>query len=84
MVNNMFFVRIKDFEKDQAILQDDDGRLFIWPKKLLENDAKIGEKFEVEIKKINEDSYLNKTNTTESKTNNNNAKDILNEILKIQ
>ena len=45
----MFSVKIKDFEKDQAILQDEDGRLYIWPKKLLAADAKIGESLEVVI-----------------------------------
>jgi len=73
----MFSVKIKDFEKDQAILQDNDGRLYIWPKKLLSENAKIGEIFEVEIKAT---SSIKPIITEKS----NQAKDILNEILKIQ
>ena len=75
----MFSVKIKDFEKDQAILQDDDGRLYIWPKKLLAEDAKIGEVFEVKIQR--QDSPETEKNIEGNK---NLAKDILNEILKIQ
>jgi hypothetical protein len=73
----MFSVKVKDFEKDQAILQDDDGRLYIWPKKLLANDALIGETFEVDINRKNS----KKTDTNPQKPNL--AKEILNEILKI-
>ena len=73
----MFLVRIKDFEKDQAILQDHDGCLYIWPKKLLAENAQIGETLEIEIKSAD----AKKVNTIEKP---NQAKEILNEILKIQ
>ncbi|MFZ4648617.1 MAG: hypothetical protein ACOYMB_03190 [Patescibacteria group bacterium] len=78
----MFSVKIKDFEKDQAILQDDDGRLYIWPKKLLASDAKIGEIFEVEINQKNNFKPITKKTTDPDKSIL--AKEILNEILKIQ
>lgn len=73
----MFFVKIKDFEKDQAILQDNDGRLYIWPKKLLAENSQIGETLEIEIK-----SATSSKITINEKPNQ--AKEILNEILKIQ
>ena len=73
----MFSVKIKDFEKDQAILQDHDGRLYIWPKKLLADNAKIGEVLEIEIKA----SSSTKPVVIEKPDQ---AKEILNEILKIQ
>ncbi len=75
----MFSVKIKDFEKDQAILQDEDGRLYIWPKSLLTADAKIGESLEVTITRKNPDAKTKETNGS-----NQTAKEILNEILKIQ
>ncbi len=75
----MFSVKIKDFEKDQAILQDDDGRLYIWPKKLLAAGAKVGEVFEVEINPKNSEKK-NQAGAEKS----NLAKELLNEILKIQ
>lgn len=74
----MFSVKIKDFEQDQVILQDDDGRLYIWPKKLLANDAKIGESFEVEIDRKTSEKTDKKSENTVL------AKNILNEILRIQ
>lgn len=73
----MFSVKIKDFEKDQAILQDNDGRLYIWPKKLLANNAQIGEVFEVEIKATSSTKPIAIEKPDQ-------AKEILNEILKIQ
>ena len=75
----MFSVKIKDFEKDQAILQDEDGRLYIWPKKLLAADAKIGESLEVVITRKNSDTKTKGANSSDQT-----AKEILNEILKIQ
>ncbi len=73
----MFSVKIKDFEKDQAILQDHDGRLYIWPKKFLSENAQIGEILEIEIKSANSPKTI-----ADKKPNQ--AKEILNEILKIQ
>lgn len=73
----MFSVKIKDFEKDQAILQDHDGRLYIWPKKFLSENAKIGETLEIEIKSTTSPKLI-----VNEKPNQ--AKEILNEILKIQ
>ncbi|MCX6795456.1 MAG: hypothetical protein NT165_01865 [Candidatus Falkowbacteria bacterium] len=78
----MFSVKIKAFEKDQVILQDDDGRLYIWPKKIIGANFKIGDTLGISIENRSQEKIEALKN--ERPDSQKQAHEILNEILKIQ
>ena len=76
----MFSLILKNFENDQAILKDADGRLYIWPKKHLPEEAQVGQEYQIKV------TPNNNQENQEEKADNKEilAKNIINEILNPQ